>query len=82
MDKNEKIKNKADHYCIISWLLISLTVLLAVGNLIQKVSETRVFDTLDVLGLFTEILLQPFLWIALILRWRMYKNRKVIGRNE
>jgi hypothetical protein len=55
-------------YSILSWILIGLTVLLAVYEQLRG----KEFMLLGFLG---EILLQPYLWIALILRWRIKENK-------
>jgi len=68
--EEEKVKPtiKIRIYSILSWILIGLTVLLAVYEQLKG----KEFMLLGFLG---EILLQPYLWIALILRWRIKENK-------
>ena len=68
-----KIASKIKTYSILSWVLIGLTLLLAIIDQIRS-------GVFNILGFITEILIQPYFWIALILRWRMKVNRK--SKNE
>jgi hypothetical protein len=63
-----KITTKIKIYTILSWILIGLTLLLAIVDQLKS----GVFNPL---GFITEILLQPYFWIALILRWRIKENK-------
>ncbi len=61
-------------YIILQWILITLTFLLAIIQTLAHFVKTQEFSFL---AFILEILLQPYLWIALILRWRIVQNKKI-----
>jgi len=67
-----KVTTKIKIYSILSWILFGLTLLLAIHEQIRS-------GVFNILGFTTEILLQPYLWIALVLRWRIKENRKKLN---
>lgn len=72
-----KISIKIKIYNFMSWLLIGLTLLLAVFEQIKYIRETSQIGVISIIGFFTDVLLQPYFWVALILRWRIKENRKL-----
>ena len=76
------IRKKIIIYNWISWMLIGLTILLAFYYTIEAVKKDGVLLTTHILGFFTEIILQPYFWVALILRWRIRENKKAFKTKE
>jgi hypothetical protein len=69
-----KISTKIKIYSISSWILIILTIFLALYE------QLRIgkFSSLTILSFLTDILLQPYFWVALILRWRIKVNQRLL----
>ncbi len=67
-----KTSSKIKVYSVLSWVLFGITLLLAVVYQLIDMSKT---DRINLPGFVTEILVQPYFWIALILRWRIKVNK-------
>src|SRR3989338_6918348 len=65
-----KVTAKIKIYSILSWILIVLTLLLAIVDQLRS-------EVFNPLGFITGIILQPYFWIALILRWRIKENKVI-----
>lgn len=68
-----KIATKIKIYTILQWVLITLTLILAIAQTLIYFKKTGEFNPVAFL---LEIFLQPYLWLALILRWRIIENKK------
>lgn len=67
-----KITTKIRIYSILSWILLGLTFLLAV---VYQLAYMVKMGRIHIFGFLTEILFQPYFWVALILRWRIKMNK-------
>jgi len=67
-----KITTKIRIYNVLSWIFLGITFLLTAVYQLRNVSET---GRIHVLGFFTEFLVQPYFWLALVLRWRLRENK-------
>lgn len=66
-----KITTKIKIYSILSWVLIVLTLLLAIADQMRS-------GIFNIIGFITAFFIEPYFWIAVALRWRIKENKKLL----
>lgn len=78
--ESKRVKSKKGKkiriYGWISKSFIIITIWLALDHLIRYLLKNSRFDSVCTVSFFLDILLSPYLWVALVLRWRIGVNKK------